>query len=112
MDMTRQVKVKNNSTTTVVFCLPDMKFTRTFEKKGAIKTIPFDVLAQSMYNDGVERMFKYGILSIEDKNVRVELGLEEPDEEKIVILDDNQKRRLLTIAPLHDLRETCKKLPE
>lgn len=112
MDMTRQVKVKNNSTTTVVFHLPDLNFTRTFEKKDAVKPIPFDVLAQGMYNDGVERMFKYGILSIEDKNVRVELGLEAPEEDSYIILDDNQKRRLLTIAPLHDLRETCKKLPE
>ena len=28
----------------------------------------------------------------------------------MLILDDNQKKRLLTIAPLHDLKETCKKL--
>ena len=109
MDMSRQIKVKSNSNATVVFHLPELNFTRTFEKKGAIKPIPFDVLAQSMYNDGAEVMFKCGILSIEDKEARIELGFEE---EEVVILDDNQKRRLLTIAPLHDLKETCKKLNE
>ena len=108
MDMSRQIKVKSNSNATVVFHLPDLGFTRTFEKKGAIKPIPFDVLAKSMYNDGAEAMFKLGILSIEDKDARIELGFEE----EVILLDDNQKRRLLTIAPLHDLKETCKTLNE
>lgn len=108
MDMNKKVMVKSNSNATVVFHLPDLNFTRTFEKKGATKPIPFDVLAQGMYNDGVEAVFKSGILSIEDKEARIELGLEE----EIIVLDDNQKKRLLTIAPLHDLKETCKTLNE
>ena len=108
MDMNKKIMVKSNSNATVVFHLPDLNFTRTFEKKGAIKPIPFDVLAQSMYNDGAEAMFKSGILTIEDKEARIELGLEE----EVVILDDNQKKRLLTIAPLHDLKEACKTLNE
>ncbi len=28
------------------------------------------------------------------------------------MIDDAQKKRLLTIAPLHDLKETCKKMNE
>lgn len=104
MDMTKKVMVKSNSNATVVFHLPDLNFTRTFEKKGAIKPIPFDVLAQGMYHDGVEAMIRSGILTIEDKDARIELGLEE----EVVILDDNQKKRLLTIAPLHDLKVACK----
>lgn len=108
MDMNKKVMVKSNSNATVVFHLPDLGFTRTFEKKGAVKPVPFDVLAQSIYNDGAEAMFKLGILTIEDKEARIELGLEE----EVFILDDNQKKRLLTIAPLHDLKETCKKLNE
>lgn len=108
MDMNKKVMVKSNSNATVVFHLPDLGFTRTFEKKGAVKPIPFDVLAQSIYNDGAEAMFKLGILTIEDKEARIELGFEE----EVFTLDDNQKKRLLTIAPLHDLKETCKKLNE
>lgn len=108
MDMSRKIMVKSNSNATVVYHLPDLNFTRTFEKKGAVKPIPFDVLAQGMYNDGAEAMFKSGILTIEDKEARIELGLEE----EVVVLDDNQKKRLLTIAPLHDLKETCKTLNE
>ncbi len=108
MDMSKKVMVKSNSNATVVYHLPDLNFTRTFEKKGAVKPIPLDVLAQGMYNDGAEAMFKSGILTIEDKEARIELGLEE----EVVVLDDNQKKRLLTIAPLHDLKETCKTLNE
>lgn len=108
MDMNKKVMVKSHSNSTVVFYLPELNFSRTFEKKGAVKPIPFDVLAQAMYNDGFETMIKYGMLTIEDKEARIELGLEED----IVILDDNQKKRLLTIAPLHDLKEACKTMNE
>ena len=106
MDMNKKVMVKNNSSSTVVLCVPDLGFSRIFEKKGATKPIPFEVLSQGMYNDGVEKLFKYGLLSIEDKEARIELGLEED----IVTLSDSQMKRLLTIAPLHDLKETCKTL--
>lgn len=108
MDMNKKVMVKSHSNATVVYHLPDLGFTRTFEKKGAVKPIPFDVLAQGMYHDGVETMFKLGILTIEDQEARIELGLEEA----VFMIDDNQKKRLLTIAPLHDLKETCKKMNE
>lgn len=108
MDMSRKIMVKSHSNATVVYHLPDLGFTRTFEKKGAVKPIPFDVLAQGMYNDGAEAMFRLGILTIEDQEARIELGLEEA----VFSIDDNQKKRLLTIAPLHDLKETCKKMNE
>lgn len=108
MDMNKKIMVKSHSNATVVFHLPDLGFTRTFEKKGAVKPIPFDVLAQSMYDNGAEAMFKLGILTIEDKEARIELGLEE----EVFMIDDAQKRRLLTIAPLHDLKENCKKMNE
>ena len=106
MDMNKKIMVKSHSNATVVFHLPDLGFTRTFEKKGAVKPVPFDVLAQSMYDNGAEAMFKLGILTIEDKEARIELGLEE----EVFMIDDAQKKRLLTIAPLHDLKETCSKL--
>ena len=108
MDMNKKIMVKSHSNATVVFHLPDLGFTRTFEKKGAVKPVPFDVLAQSMYDNGAEAMFKLGILTIEDKEARIELGLEE----EVFMIDDAQKKRLLTIAPLHDLKETCKKMNE
>ena len=108
MDMNKKIMVKSHSNATVVFHLPDLGFTRTFEKKGAVKPIPFDVLAQSMYDNGAEAMFKLGILTIEDKEARIELGLEE----EVFMIDDAQKKRLLTIAPLHDLKENCKKMNE
>lgn len=108
MDMNKKIMVKSHSNATVVYHLPDLGFTRTFEKKGAVKPIPFDILAQGMYNDGAEAMFKLGILTIEDQEARIELGFEEA----VFMIDDNQKKRLLTIAPLHDLKETCKKMNE
>ena len=111
MDMSKLVKIKSNSVGRVVLYIPEFSFKRTFEKKGTVKSVPFDILSQAIYDEGIERLFKYGILSIEDRDMRVQLGLEEGDApEEVLILDDNQKKRLLTIAPLHDLKETCGKL--
>ena len=67
-----------------------------------------------MYASGVERMFKQGVLVIDEMAAKIELGLE-PEGAKepvnIIVLTDAQKRRYLTVAPLKDLIEIVEKLP-
>ena len=113
MDMNTKVMVKSASNATVVMNVPSLNFRRVWEKKGATKPIPFEILAQAIYDEGVEKLFKGGWLIIDDMNVKYELGLEfEGEQEQLIVLDDNQKKRLLTIAPLHDLKEMCSKIPQ
>lgn len=49
------------------------------------------------------------MLYITDEKIRVELGLED-EENKIIILDDNMKKRYLTVLPVNELKEKLKEL--
>ena len=108
----RIVKVKNLTNGRVGIKSNDLRFSRTWEKKGAVKAIPFETLQQLLYEDGVEYMFKQGILGIDELRDKIDLGLEEEGEEpRIIVLTDAQKKRYLTLAPVQELRELLKKLP-
>lgn len=93
--------------------LPDLRFKRVWEKKGSKKPIDLEILEQALYNPGVEYMFKEGILYIEDMDAKIKLGLEPEgakEPENVIVLSDAQKKRLLTVAPMQDLKETVSKL--
>jgi hypothetical protein len=112
--MENKVKVVNLISSRVNIDLPEMRLSRVWEKKGAVKTIPFEQLEEALYNPGVEAMFKEGILGIEDLEVKKKLGLE-PEEAKtpvnIIILDDAQRKRYLKVLPLHEFKEKIQELP-
>lgn len=107
------VMVKNTTNGRVGIDIPDLNFRRTWEKKNAIKPVDLEVLTQAIYDPGVEYLFKEGILYIDDMAVKIELGLEAPEAkapEAIIILDDKQKTRYLTVAPLIEFKQMLGKL--
>lgn len=106
----KKVMVKNETNSRLGINLPDIQLKRIWEKKGAIKPIPFDTLQQALYSPGVEYMFKQGMLSIEDRQVRIDLGLEEEDSTTVVVLSDEQKRRYLSNLPMREFKEELGKL--
>lgn len=112
--MEEKIKVVNLISSRVNINIPDVRLHRVWEKKGAIKTIPFDQLQEAMYNPGVESLFTEGILGIEDLEVKKKLGLE-PEEAtepvNIITLDEAQSRRYLTVMPLHEFKTKIKELP-
>lgn len=111
--MDKKVKVTNLVSRRVNITLPEMRFRRIWETKGAVRTIPFDELEEAMYNPGVEALFRNGILGIEDMDVKKELGLEPEDAEEptnIIVLNDQQRKRYLTVLPLPEFKEKVKEL--
>lgn len=94
--------------------VPHLNLRRTFPRKGAIQNIPFELLEQAIYEPGVEYLFRSGILTISDLDVRIRLGLEEPDatEEtaKMIELTDEYAEELLFKTPLKEFREKLTKL--
>lgn len=109
----KKVMVRNMMNHPVGIYVPSMNFKRDFPRKDATLPIDFEILQEIMYDPGVEYMFKQGILYIEDMEVKRELGLEPYDAEEpeeIIVLNDGQRRRLLTVASLEELKETCEKL--
>lgn len=112
--MEKKVEVKNLVSSIVNINVPDARLKRTWEKKGAVKVIPFDQLQEAMYDPGVEAMFLEGILGIDDLEVKQQLGLEPEDAPapvNIIILDDQQRKRYLTVMPLAEFKLKIQELP-
>lgn len=112
--MDKKVKVVSLVSQRVVLTVPDLRLRRVWERKGAVAVIPFEQLEEAMYSPGVENLFKNGILGIEDMETKIALGLE-PEGAKapvnIITLNDEQRKRYLTVMPLHEFKEEIKKLP-
>lgn len=112
--MEEKVKVVNLISSRVNIDLPDLRLNRIWERKGAVKTIPFEQLQEALYHPGVEALFVNGALGIEDLDTKKKLGLEPEDVEEpvnIIILDDAQRKRYLKVMPLHEFKVKIKELP-
>lgn len=94
--------------------LPDLRFRKEWTRKGQRQKIEKDLLQDIMYDAGSEYMFKTGMLYIEDMETKKELGLEPEDATapvNIIVLDEKQMKRYLTVMPTHEFREAIKELP-
>ncbi len=93
--------------------LPDLRFKKEWTRKGQKQKIDKELLQDIMYDPGSEYMFRTGMLYIEDMDIKKEIGLE-PEEAtepvNIIVLDEKQLNRYLTIMPLHEFKENVKKL--
>ena len=93
--------------------LPDLRFKKEWTRKGQRQKIDKELLQDIMYDPGSEYMFRTGMLYIEDMDIKKEIGLE-PEEAtepvNIIILDEQQLHRYLTVMPLHEFKENVKKL--
>lgn len=113
VDKDTKVSIKNETSGRIGINLPDLKLKRTWERKNVIRQMSFEDLEQAFYEPGVEYMFRQGMLSIEDMDVKKALGLE-PEEAtapvNIIILSDAQKQRYLTVLPMAEFRQEVAKL--
>lgn len=112
--MEDKVKIVNLISSRVNIDVPDVRLKRVWEQKGAIKAVPFDQLEEALYDPGVEALFREGILGIEDLEIKKKLGLEPEDAIEpvnIIVLNDMQRKRYLTVMPLSEFRTKIKELP-
>ena len=111
----RKVTIKNLTNGRIGFDVPDLKLSRTFDKKGATRTVDFDVMVEAIYDPGIEYMFRQGLLGIDNLQDKIDLGLEPEGvtaPQNIVILDDKQKERYMTVLPMRDFKENLASLPK
>ena len=109
----KKVEVVSKVGGTVILSVPDLHFRREFRRKGAKVLVDKDILEEAIFNPGIEALFQSGALYIEDLAVKKELGLEPEDAkepENIIVLNDAQIKRYLTVAPTHELKEIVEKL--
>ena len=112
--MQDKVKVKSLVSSRVLLTVPELRLRRVWEKKNSIKTIPFSELEEAIYNPGVESLFREGVLGIDDMEVKIALGLEPEEAEEpvnIIVLDDSQRKRYLTVMPVPEFKQKVMELP-
>ena len=73
----KQVELVSTINAYVGIDVPDLHLKRLWERKGAKKSIPLDVLREAIYDPSVEYLLREGILYIEDLDTKIELGLED-----------------------------------
>lgn len=105
----KKIEVINNSSGRVGFELPDLRFKRVWEQKGARIKVDYDILEEALYDPGVAYLFEEGMLYIEDLKVKQALGLEPMEDEggnplkapvKIINLNDSLLKRATGPMPL------------
>ena len=95
----RKVIIENMTNSRVGIDIPELRLMRIWEKKGVKKPVDFDVLKEAIYNEGVEYMFKTGILYINEMEDKIALGLEPEGAtkpENIIILTDDEKKEWMS----------------
>lgn len=108
----RKVTVKSMVNYSVGLNIPDLRFKRDFTKEGETKAIDFDTLFEGVTSLGVRTLFDEGILYIDNKQDRIDLGLEEEGQpERFRILNRGQILKLLKVDPISKLQETLETLP-
>ena len=111
--MDDKVNVISTVTGTVGITLPELHFKREWPRKGTKLAISKDILREAIYDPGTEYIFKTGMLYIDDMEFKKEIGLEPEDAvepENVIVLNDKQMKRYLTVAPVRDLKEVLPKL--
>ncbi len=111
----RRVKVASRVKGIITLSNPDIRFRREWLKKGQVVTLPFDILQDMIYEDGVKAMFDQGILEIIDKADRVALGLEEDSGEEGIkapkFVTENQMLATLVTGTVPELKKLMDEMP-
>lgn len=94
MDENQKVKITSAVKHKVIVNSPELRFSRTWPGYGSSVTVDKELLENLMYDLGFKNMIMLGILSIEDLQVKKDLGLEPEDATEpvnIITLTDSQR---------------------
>ena len=111
--MGKKVDVFSTISGQVVVEIPDMHFRAHWADKGAKVKIDEEKLEDIMFDPSVDYMLQNGILYIEDMDTKIKLGLEEEGTTKptnIIVWNDADKKKYITLKPIHEFKEGFDKL--
>jgi hypothetical protein len=101
-----KIVIISNTNSRVGINLPEIRFSRKWPAKGSKVTVDKETFEQMMYDAGTRYMFESGMLYIEDLEAKKLVGLEPEDAKEpvnIIILDDKQKHRYMTVMPINEV---------
>lgn len=106
-----KIKVTSMVPHKVGLIIPEFRFSRNFTGVGQTILIEEEILKEGMYSKGVSNLFRNGTLKIEDKDMRIELGLEVPaSSQQVITLNPTQMKALLIAKPFKEFKEEIEKL--
>lgn len=91
----RKVLLVNMSQATVNFSVPNSNFSRTLKGEGAKTYVPFDIMFEGLSEPGVDILFQEGFLHIEDKQDRIDLGLDTIAESDATLMSREEMLEIL-----------------
>lgn len=109
----KKIKVTSLVPYRVGLIIPEHRFSRNFTEEGQTILVDDEILREGLYNRGVLNLFKKGILKIEDKDFRIEVGLEDPEQKtEVKTLNSTQMLTLLKVKPFKEFESTIKELSD
>lgn len=112
--MERNVIVKSAVNATVSIVNPQYGINKRWSQMGQPMAIPFAILEQCLWENGIRRMFDSGILYIENMQDKIDLGLEPAGAEEpvnIVVLTKDDMEYLLRKAPYEEFTKKMTTVP-
>lgn len=109
----RMVIIKNLVNHRVGISIPELGLQKKWTKKGAMATIPFDMLEQALWYAGVRTLFEKGSLYIESMQDKIDLGLEPvgaTEPENIIVLNDGQRLNILKLMKYEEFVDKVSQL--
>ena len=111
----RKVKVESLVKYPMAVSVPDMHFSRVFNRELQSALIPFEVMEEGLQQNGFRYYFMQGLLRVVEKQDRIDLGLEAaPEEEeyeelpKIIALSTGEMVKLMKGGDYAKLEEVLK----
>lgn len=111
----RMVALENTAKARVVIKKPEYGVNRIWQKRGQVQAIPYEVLEQLLYDNGVRHMIDSGILYIKDMKTKQDLGLEPLNATRpvnIIALTQEDMNRLWNDVNIDEFAREVSDLPK
>ena len=113
--MSKKVKVISYAGNSIRINIPELRVNRLFEKQGQSYLFDVDTLEEMFYYPSVEELFTKGLFYIDDKALRIKLGLEEEtgavSETVIAPISDTTILTYLKAKPIKEFKDYVSDLP-
>lgn len=113
--MAEKVKVISYAGNPIRINIPELRVNRLFEKHGQSYLFDVDTIEEMFYYPSVEKYFMNGLFYLDNKELRIKLGLEEEDgtvsETVVAPITDTTILTYLKVKPITEFKAYVENLP-
>lgn len=113
--MSKKVKITSCTSDATKLYIPSLRVNRFFERQGQSFLFDADVVEEMFYYPAVEKLFTKGLFYLDDKELRIKLGLEEENgtvaQTVTAPISDTTILAYLNVKPVNEFKEYVGNLP-